>query len=133
MKDRVFELTDIVRETGFQIHRFLGAGHLEKVYENALANRLQKQGIKVERQKQLMVYDEDGTAIGEFFADLIIEGVLILEIKSAKAIADEHVAQLLGYLRASRMEHGAIVNFGGDRFQIRKLGNSRTRTSDCIR
>ena len=121
-KDPVFELTDVVRETGFAIHRFLGPGHLEKVYERSLMNRLRKMGHKVETQKMLRVYDEDGTDLGEFYADMVVNDVLILELKAAKEIADEHVAQLLGYLRASGIEHGAIVNFGGAKFQIRKLG-----------
>lgn len=121
-KDPVFELTDVVRETGFRIHRFLGPGHLEKIYERSLMNRLRKMGFKVEEQKMLKVYDEDGTELGEFYADLVVNDVLILELKAAKEIADEHVAQLLGYLRASGIEHGAIVNFGGAKFQIRKLG-----------
>lgn len=121
-KDPVFELTDVVRETGFRIHRFLGPGHLEKIYERSLMNRLRKMGFKVEKQKMLKVYDEDGTELGEFYADLVVNDVLILELKAAKEIADEHVAQLLGYLRASGIEHGAIVNFGGAKFQIRKLG-----------
>ena len=124
MKDRVFQLTDIVRETGYAIHRYLGPGHLEKVYENALAHRLRKQGLGLEQQKPLNVRDEDGTMLGEYFADIIVEGVLILELKAAKEIANEHIAQCLGYIRSARIEHGAVVNFGGPRFQIRKLGMS---------
>lgn len=121
-KDRAFELTDIVRETSYRMHRYFGPGHLEKVYERALAHRLRKQGLKVEVQKMLKVYDEDGTEVGEYYADIVVEGILILELKAAKEIADEHIAQVLGYLRASGIEHGAIVNFGGGKFQIRKLG-----------
>jgi len=124
-KDRAFEITDIIRETGYQIHCFLGPGHLEKVYENALVNRLTKQGVKVARQQKISVFDEDGSLLGEFIADLVVEDILIVEIKAAKRIADEHVAQLIGYLRASRMEHGVVVNFGGERFQIRKLAKNK--------
>lgn len=124
MKDRVFELTDIVRETGYAIHCYLGPGHLEKVYENALVHRLRKRGLSVEQQKPLAVYDEDGTILGEYVADIILEGQLILEVKAAKTVADEHVAQTLGYLRSARLEHGAVVNFGAPKFQIRKLAMS---------
>ena len=124
MKDRAFEITDIVRETGYAIHCYHGPGHLEKVYENALAHRLRKQGLAVEQQKPLNMRDEDGTLLGEYFADMIIEGRLILELKAARDIAREHIAQCLGYLRSSRIEHGAVVNFGAPRFQIRKLGMS---------
>lgn len=124
MKDRVFELTDIVRETGYAIHCYHGPGHLERVYENALVHRLRRQGLNVEQQKPLTVRDEDGTVIGEYIADIVVEGQLILEVKAAKAVVDEHVAQTLGYLRSARVEHGAVVNFGASRFQIRKLAMS---------
>jgi GxxExxY protein len=124
MKDRPFQLTDIVRETNYAIHRYHGCGHLEKVYENALIHRLRKLGLKVEQQRALTVYDEDGTVIGEYFADLLVEDQLIIEVKAAKAIADEHLAQILGYLRSARMEHGVLVNFGAAKFQIRKLAMS---------
>lgn len=121
MKDRAFELADVVREVGYAIHQYLGPGHLEKVYKSALVHRLWKLGLKVDHQKRFPVYDEDGTLIGEYYADIVVEGILIVEVKAAKCIADEHVAQLLGYLRASRMAHGVIVNFGAEKFQIRKL------------
>ena len=121
MRDRIFELTDVVRETGYAIHCYHGPGHLEKVYENALVHRLRKRGISVEQQKPLTVHDEDGTILGEYVADILIEGRLILEIKAAKAIIDDHIAQTLGYLRSARLEHGVIVNFGAPKFQIRKL------------
>jgi hypothetical protein len=62
--------------------------------------------------------------IGEYFADLLVEDQLIIEVKAAKAIADEHLAQILGYLRSARMEHGVLVNFGAAKFQIRKLAMS---------
>lgn len=115
-----FELCDVVRETGFAIHNYLRNGHLEKVYEHAMVHRLKKQGIQVTSQHPLAVYDEDGTVLGEFFADLFIEGILIVELKAVRAVVDEHTAQLLGYLRCSRLEHGLLVNFGAPRFYIRK-------------
>ena len=111
MKD-VMRLCDRVRETSFSIHKLLRWGHLEKVYENALFHRLQKQNLQVVRQFPLNVFDEDGTPIGEYYADLFLENCLIVELKAVKTIADEHIAQILGYLRASRMEHGLLVNFG---------------------
>ena len=127
MKDRTFQLTDIVRETAFAIHCYHGPGHLEKVYENALVHRLRKQGLIVEQQKPLTVYDEDGTVIGEFFGDIVVEGILVLELKAAKGISDEHFAQILGYLRSAHLEHGALINFGARKFQIRKLAMSECR------
>lgn len=114
------ELCDIVRETSYSIHRFLRHGHLEKIYENALAHRLRKAGFVVEQQFPLQVYDEDGTLLGEFFADLLIERQLIVELKAVKGIADEHIAQILGYLRSSRMENGLLINFGNPVLYVKK-------------
>ena len=124
MKDRIFQLCDIVRETGFAIHRYHRHGHLEKIYENALAHRLRKQGLRVVQQHPLSVYDEDSTLLGEFFADLLIEDELIVELKAVRALADEHTAQVLGYLRSSRREHGLLVNFGAPKFAIQKFALS---------
>jgi len=117
----IFALCDVVRETSFQIHSYLRHGHREQIYENALLHRLRKQGISVEQQPEILVYDEDGTVIGHLKADLLIESRLICEIKGARNIVDEHLAQLLGYLRASRLEHGLLINFGGPRLQVKKL------------
>jgi GxxExxY protein len=114
------ELCDIVRQTAFDIHVYHGHGHLEKVYENSLAHRLRKAGFHVEQQPPITVYDEDGTVLGEYFADLLVEGCLIIELKAVRALADEHVAQLLGYLKSSRREHGLLINLGSFRFQIKK-------------
>ncbi|MBI4661776.1 MAG: GxxExxY protein [Verrucomicrobia bacterium] len=122
MKD-IKTLCAQVRQTAYDIHVFHGHGHLEKVYENALAHRLRKTGLRVEQQHPIRVYDEDGTLIGDFVADLIVGGVLIVELKAAKTLADEHIAQVLGYLRSSRLEHGLLINFGSYRFQIRKFAN----------
>ena len=122
MEDReIRELCDIVRRTCLEIHRFHRWGHLEKVYENALAHRLAKHGLRIQKQVALAVYDEDGTVLGEYYADLLVEDFLITELKAVKALADEHVAQLLGYLRSSRKEHGLLVNFGAPRLEIRKF------------
>jgi len=115
------ELCDIVRETSFAIHRYLKNGHLEKVYENALVHRLRKQGVQVIPQHPLKVYDEDGAGIGDYFADLFVENVLIVELKAARAIDNEHIAQLLGYLRSSRIETGLLINFGTPRLYVKKF------------
>ena len=116
----IMQLCDTVRETAFAIHCYHKQRHLEKVYENALSHRLRKQGLDVKPQHPLAVFDEDGTLIGEYFVDLFVDNRLIVEIKASKALADEHTAQLLGYLRASRIEHGLLLNFGGPKFEIKK-------------
>ena len=118
--DRIFRLCDVIRETGFAIHKFHRYGHLEKVYENALAHRLRKLGITVEQQLPLSVIDEDGTVIGDYFADLFVENCLIIEIKACSSLVSEHTAQILGYLRSSRIEHGLLINFGSQKYEIKK-------------
>lgn len=117
----VMELSDCVRQTSFELHRYLRHGHLEKVYENGLANRLRKQGLGVRQQVPLSVYDEDGTTLGEYAADLLVDWPLIVELKACEALNDSHVSQVLGYLRASRVEHGLLINFGSPKLQIKKL------------
>lgn len=118
--DPINLLCDLVRETSFAIHRYHRHGHLEKIYENALVHRLRKQGVNVEEQHPIHVFDEDGTPLGDFSADLFLEGRLIVELKAVRAIADEHVAQLLGYLRSSRIETGLLINFGSPILHVKK-------------
>ncbi|HEY4301123.1 MAG TPA: GxxExxY protein [Candidatus Didemnitutus sp.] len=121
MKDDIFRLSDQVREISLALHHHLRHGHLEKVYENGLANRIRKLALPVVQQHPLNVYDEDGTLLGEFFADLLVAGRLVIELKACRALADHHVAQVLGYLRASRIEHALLINFGAPRLEIRKF------------
>jgi len=129
------ELCDIVRETSYAIHLYHGHGHLEKVYENALAHRLRLAGLEVLQQHPIQVFDEDGTPIGDYFADLLIEGCLIVELKALKNLAQEHTAQILGYLKSSRVEHGLLINFGSYKFQINKYAmtpSGETPSPDSI-
>jgi len=113
-------LCDIVRETSFELHCYLHHGHLEKVYQNGLFHRLSKRGLDVKKQHPVPVYDEDGTLLGDFVADLFVENRLIVELKAVRTLADEHVAQILGYLRSSRVEHGLLINFGAPKLQVKK-------------
>jgi GxxExxY protein len=120
----IFKLSDLIRETAYAIHVHHGHGHLEKVYENALLHRLQKLGLEVASQHPITVLDEDGTVIGQYFADLLVDHRIIVELKAAKAIVSEHVAQTLGYLKGGRKEHGLLINFGSYKFQIKKFAMS---------
>jgi GxxExxY protein len=120
MKD-IKTLCDQVRQTAYDIHVYHGHGHLEKVYENALAHRLRKLGLEVKQQHPIKVFDEDGTLIGDYLADLFVEDALIVELKTAKSLANEHEAQILGYLKSARLEHGLLINFGSYKFEIRKF------------
>src|SRR5256885_222871 len=113
--------SDQVRQIAYDIHVYHGHGHLEKVYENALAHRLRKAGLDVKQQYPIKVFDEDGTFIGDYYADLLVDSSLIVELKTAKALADEHVAQVLGYLKSARLEHGLLINFGSYKFEMRNF------------
>ena len=111
-ESKILSLCDRVRETAFALHSYLRHGYLEKIYENGMFHRLRKMGLQVERQKAVEVFDEDGTLLGEYAVDLFAEESLIIELKACKALADEHIAQVLGYLRASRIRDGLLINFG---------------------
>jgi GxxExxY protein len=117
----MFELCDKVRQIAFELHRYLRFGHLEKVYERGLANRLNGSGLRTRQQVPLQVTDEDGTVLGDFFADLLVEEELIVEVKACGALDGDHTAQVLGYLRASGRRDAMLINFGAPRLQVRKL------------
>jgi GxxExxY protein len=114
-------LCNQVRQTAYDIHLYHGHGHLERVCENALAHRLRKAGLDAKQQWPLSVYDEDGTLLGDYLADLLVEGILVVELKTAKTLALEHEAQVLGYLKSAKLEHGMLINFGSQKFEVRKF------------
>ncbi len=113
-------ICDRIRQIAYELHVYLGTGYLEKVYENGLAHRLEKAGMKVSRQIPLRVQDEDGFVLGEYVADMVVEGIVI-ELKAVSCLLPAHVAQTMNYLAAMKMEHGFLINFGSERFQCRKV------------
>jgi GxxExxY protein len=127
----ILKLCDYVREIAYAIHVYHAHGYLEKIYENALAHRLRKAGYEVQQQHPINVYDEDGTLLGEYFADVLVEGRLIVELKAAKNLAPEHEAQIIGYLKSSRLQHGLLINFGSYKFQIRKYIWNERQGESC--
>lgn len=124
-EQNVFPLCDQVREAAFALHRHLRHGHLERVYETGLIHRLHLAGVEAVAQFPLQVRDTDGHVLGDYFADILVDRKLIVEIKAARCLADEHFAQVLGYLRGSGFEHALLINFGSPRLEIRKLILSR--------
>jgi GxxExxY protein len=117
----ILDLCDRIRQTAYDLHIYLGHGHLEKVYENGLAHRLRKTGLRVNQQCPIQVYDEDGTVLGDYFADLLVEEILIVELKACRMLVDEHTAQALGYLRATNLHDALLNNFGSPKLQIKKF------------
>ena len=94
-----------------KVYPQLGYGFLEKVYENALANELRRMGLQVEQQVRINVFYA-GEVVGEYFADLLVEQCVIVELKAAQQLLESHSAQLLTYLRATPYEVGLLLNFG---------------------
>lgn len=123
MRERrqLLQLCDHVRDSAFALHAHLRSGHTERIYENGLVNRLRKGGLDVVQQQAFEVWDEDGTPLGLYVADLFVEDCLIVELKACKALAAEHTAQVLGYLRASGQRDALLINFGAPKLQIRKF------------
>ena len=115
------EITDLTIKAFYNVYNKLGYGFLEKVYENGMMIELKRLGLNAEKQKQLKVfYDE--FEIGEYYADLILNDCVIVELKAAEAICPEHEAQLVNYLKASDIEVGLLLNFGKEpKFKRRVL------------
>jgi len=106
------DVTDKILHAFFKkVYPKLGYGFLEKVYENALALELRRVGLTVEQQARIEVY-YDGVVLGEYFADLLVDGVVIVELKAIQHLGPEEEAQLLNYLRATPYEVGLLLNFG---------------------
>lgn len=114
------KVCDRIRQVAYDLHMYLGVGFLEIVYENALAHRLGKAGMDVQTQVPIQVSDEDGFVIGDYIADLLVDGILV-ELKAVSSLTQAHIAQLLNYLKATGLRHGLLVNFGSEKFQCRKL------------
>lgn len=105
------ELTNVIIKTFYEVYNELGYGFLEKVYQNSLYLELKNKELKVEAQKRLAVYYK-GTEVGEYYADLIVEDKIILELKAADYIVKDFENQILNYLRATDCEVGLLLNFG---------------------
>ncbi len=116
----ILKTCDAIRETAYAIHRYFGRGHLGKVYENALVSRLNRPGIRGEQQVPVTLRDEDGTVVGEYVADLVVNSELLIELKAVDTICEAHTAQVPGYLRAAGLRHALLISFGGPHFQIKK-------------
>lgn len=115
------EITELIIKAFFSVYNKLGYGFLEKVYENGMMIELKRLGLKVEKQKQIKVfYDE--FEIGEYFADLVVNDSVIVELKAAENLLPEHEAQLVNYLKATDIEVGMLLNFGKEpKFKRRVL------------
>ncbi len=105
------DLTDIILKTFYEVYNELGYGFLEKVYQNSLLIELRNKGLNVIPQKKIKVFYK-GDEVGDYFADLIVEDKVVLELKAVEYIVEEFENQLLNYLRGTDCEVGLLLNFG---------------------
>lgn len=104
-------ITKKIIEAYYKVYNSLGYGFLEKVYENALKIELKRANLKVDQQKNVKVFYNE-FEVGDYFADLIVEDLVIVELKAAEILCEEHEAQLINYLKATNLEVGLLLNFG---------------------
>ena len=114
------ETTGQILAASFEVINELGAGFLEGVYEKAMAIALRERGLKVQVQVPLKVIFR-GHCVGEYFADLLVEDKVIVELKAVKALTPEHQAQVINYLRATNVAVGLLINFGHPKLEYRRL------------
>jgi len=105
------EITDKIIKAFYTVNNTLGYGFLEKVYENAMAIELRKLGCKVQKQQNINVY-YDEEQVGDYYADLLVDDLVIIELKAAKNLCEDHEFQLINYLKATKAEVGLLMNFG---------------------
>jgi GxxExxY protein len=122
------EVTEKIIEAFYAVYNTLGIGFQEKVYENALLIELDKRLLEFEKQKNIKVY-YDGKIIGDFYADIIVENSVIIELKAIESLRLEHEVQLVNYLRATDIEVGLLLNFGAKpQFKRKVFSNSRKKS-----
>ena len=122
MKNLLYEdLTGKIRQAAFEIHNYFGNGFLEKVYENTLIYKLRQLEIKCEQQMPLKVYFENNIVVGEYFADIVVENKIVLELKTIENLNKIHYAQVKNYLKATKYKLGIIINFGKPVLEFKRI------------
>jgi GxxExxY protein len=114
-----YDLCGQVIGAAMKVHSALGPGFLESVYQNALIWELRKAGLKSEVERPISVH-YDGQLVGAFTADLLVNDLLIVELKSVQAVAKAHEVQLVNYLVATTIDEGLLLNFGAERLEFKK-------------
>jgi GxxExxY protein len=114
------KVTERIIACAFEVSNVLGIGFVEKIYENALAHEMKKNGLRVAQQYPIkVIYDE--IMVGEFFADMLVENLVLVELKAVTELNEDHMAQALNYLRATGLSACLLINFGKSRIQVRRL------------
>jgi GxxExxY protein len=120
--ERLNELTGRIIGCAYAVSNELGAGFLEKVYENALAHEIRKTGLQVQQQQPIQVH-YDGVVVGEYVADMVVANTVLVELKAVKAFDDIHFAQCINYLKATGMQMCLLINFGQPKVEIKRFVN----------
>jgi GxxExxY protein len=133
------EITGKILETSFEVINELGAGFLEGVYEKALAIALREKRLNIQTQVPLRISFR-GHCVGEYYADLLVENKVIVELKAVKTLTPEHQAQVINYLKATAVSVGLLINFGHPKLEYRRLFRPETKSQenaedgqDCFR
>ncbi len=114
------DLTEKIRQATFEVHQYFGSGFLEKVYENTLKYKLEQLGMHVYQQYPIPVYF-NSIKVGEYFADLIVENKIIIELKAISNLDRIHMAQVKNYLKATKIKLGLLINFGTPKLQFKRI------------
>ncbi len=125
VKDEAYysSITEEIIGCSFRVSNLLGVGFLEKVYENALAYELKRSGLNIEQQFPISVNYEE-VVVGEYFADLLVENDVIVELKAVSALDPSHFSQCMNYLKATGYKVALLINFGTSKLQVRRIVNS---------
>jgi GxxExxY protein len=120
--DELNSITEKIIGSSFEVSNTLGSGFLEKVYENSLVIEIKKTGLSVLQQDPIPVYyDED--LVGDYFADILVENKIIVELKTVKNLDNTHFAQCMNYLRATNLKLCLLINFGNPKVEIKRIAN----------
>ncbi len=119
-ESKLNELSEKIIGSAFEVSNILGVGFLEKVYENALNVELELRGLQAQQQAPLKVYYKD-ELVGDYFADILVENEIIIELKTVKEFDDIHIAQCLNYLKITGLKLCLLINFSKPRVEIRRI------------
>lgn len=118
------DLSLAIRQAAYEVHHYFRNGFLEKVYENALAYKLRKLSFQCQQQVPLKVHFEDNVIVGEYIADIVVNGKVIVEVKTVEQLSKAHYAQLMNYLKTTRYRLGILINFGQTCLEFKRVVQS---------
>ena len=121
-QDYLNKISEKIIGCAFTVSNTLGSGFLEKVYQNALVIELLNEGLEVEKEKAITIFYQ-GKIVGEYFADILVNQQIIIETKAVQSLNEIHQAQLLNYLKATKLPLGLLINFGTPKVQIKRMLN----------